>query len=327
MPYDTGTATDVNDLLSKLRVFALAQGWSVDYNAARTDHTGQAVLLNKGGMRCGVFTRTNVSGQGSTTDPAPYMGPALYPGPYNSAQAAHAQTGISRFAYANNLPGPFVAYHLFAGVNRAGESYMHAVVEVTSGSFRHFGFGTINRAGAVTNGSYAYGNRWHWGSGTLNDTTSTQHEYPWDARSSTSNAFNNDSGLFSRGTIIRADGDTVSPRYAILSSTGSNLGAAEARGDGGYANGNQADGLRVGVSALTGRSVLLPLFVSVIRPGGLYSVLGAPPDIRFVDMTNLIPGASFALGADTWRAFPLIRKNGVSGQENSATLGYAYRVA
>lgn len=329
MPYETGTATDVNDLLSKLRVFALLQGWTVDFNGARTDHTGQAVLLNKGGMRCGFFTRTNNSAQSG--DPAPYMGPALYPGPYNSGQAAHAQTGISYFAYANNLPGPFVAYHFFAGNNRAGESYLHAVVEVTAGSFRHFGIGTLNRVGTVTNGSYAYGNRWNWQNGVLNDYTSSLHQVPWDARESSANGFNSDSGLASRGTIIRADGDAISPRYCVLSASGSGLNANSAQG---YAVGIAREQstlnnnlIASAPSALTGRALLLPLFVSIIRPGGLYSPLGAPPDIRAVNMTNITPGAAVTLGPDTWRVFPIMRKNAQAGQESSGVWGYAYRVA
>jgi hypothetical protein len=334
MPYETGTANDVNDLLSKLRVFALAQGWAVDFNGARTDHTGQAVLLNKAGMRCGFFTRTNVSGQGATIDPGPYMGPALYPGPYNSGQAAHAQTGISYFAYANNMPGPFVAYHVFAGANRAGESYLHVVVEVTAGSFRHFGVGTLNRLGVVTNGSYAYGNRWHWNAINASDSiNSTFNQVPWDSTED-ANPFNLDGGLNSRGTIIRADSDSVSPRYCVLFGSSSGLGVNFARGFavppffGRPSPTVNASALAIpAASGLTGRAMLAPLWVAILRPGNLWSPLGSPQDIRAVNMSNITPGAAITLGPDTWRVFPVIRKNGIGSQENSGVNGYAYRVA
>lgn len=320
MAYETASASSVNDLLDKLRVFALAQGWTVDFFGARGAGTAgsQALLLSKSSLCYGFFTDTSVA---TGDDPGSFFGCAQYPGPYNSGQLPTSQTNISAITWANNMVGPFQAYHFFAGVNEAGQSYLHVVVEVQPGSFRHIGIGVINKMGAITTGAYNYGGRWNYQAypNYWINSVNYQHTIPWDSIESNS----------WRGTTIRCDSDSISPKYGYFNQSMSVGTYARVYGGIFYISASEyqfAGGLARGPSTLTGRAVLIPIFGAVHRPGDNYSMLGGPPDIRFVNIRNLLPGELIALGPDSWKVFPILRKNGASGLGNSGEWGYAYRV-
>lgn len=83
----------------------------------------------------------------------------------------------------------------------------------------------------------------------------------------------------------------------------------------------------VGTPFLTGRAILIPLIVSVARASDtLQSIVGSPFDLRAMRLDALQPGEIVTIGADQWRTFPVIRKNGAIGIESSGVYGYAYRV-
>lgn len=312
MSYETSSATDVNDLLGKLRLFLIDDGWTIDFNGARVDTTGNALLVSKGGNCFGFMTQTI---GGSAGDPASFFGAFQYPGPYNGSLAPHLQTNASAISIANNMPGPFQAYHFFSGENAAGVSYVHCVVEATPGSFRHFGVGQINKLGAITTGNYCYAGSWNYGSSYINS-LNDRHSVPWAAlENSQVNAW--------RGTIIRCDGDALSPRYGVFNSR-SDVDGGLRQIRGGY--NSDLSGLMLPPSTLTGRTPLLPIFGSVLRPSAFYSMLGGPADLRFVNLTNLLPGDTLSLGADSWKVFPIRRRNGSAGLESSEYWGYAYKV-
>lgn len=313
MAYETASASGVSDLLSKLRTFAIAQGWNVDFYGTRGTSfaTSQALMLNKGGLYFGFFTEVQA---GTAGDPGNYFGSVHYPGPYATVATDAVQQTSYSATRANNMPGPYEAYHFFSGTNTTGQSYIHVVVEAVSGSFRHLGIGVINKAGAITTGSYVYGCRWNWGSSYLNSISSYQ-AIPWDAVES----YNNTSAW---GTSLRADGDTVSPRYYRISQSAYSNPIAYS----GIFTTYSASGLALSPSTLTGRSILLPIVIQGARPSGYFSNLGGPPDIRFVNIENLLPGAIVTIGSDNWKTFPIIRKSGAIGFENSGVWGYAYRI-
>lgn len=312
MSYETSSATGVNDLLDKLRLFLIDEGWTVDFNGSRTDVTGNAVLVSKGGNCFGFMTDTST---GSGYNPTDFFGAFQYPGPYAGGDGPHEQADASAISYANNMPGPFQAYHFFSGVNAAGVDYVHVVVEATPGSFRHIGVGQINKLGAITNGNYSYGASWHYHPSYINSLNTAQG-VPFDSLE--------DSDLIGwRTTVIRCDGDAISPRYGTFNlRTTVDAGSRQIRG------GFNSDiaGLALDPSSLTGRVTLLPIFGAILRPSSYYSLLGGPADMRFVNMTNLQPGDTIAIGADNWKVFPIRRKNGASGLENSGVWGIAYKV-
>ena len=311
MAYETASASSVNDLIDKLRIFALANGWTVDFNGSSGLGTGIAVLLHKGGVYVGFATNTAT---GTSEDPGPRVLTYYYTGPYSSGSGPLAQAGHSGTTDTNNMPGPFQAYHFFAS-----GTYLHVVVEVAPGSFRHFGVGVLEKAGSVTTGVYAHGSFWNYATVYVSSFLSSFNSMPFDDQ-----AYNN----VAKSTVIRCDSDAISPRHGrVVDSASGSVCGGYRRSSAGTNSAAYVSGLaHFGPSALTGRAPLLPLFCSVFRPSGNLSIIGAPPDLRAVRIDNIAPGELITLGPDDWKVFPAIRKNGVSGQENSNAYGYAYRV-
>jgi hypothetical protein len=62
------------------------------------------------------------------------------------------------------------------------------------------------------------------------------------------------------------------------------------------------------------------------RTSNLGSPLGYPPHLRWVRLDYLSPGDVLTIGSDQWKVFPVIRKDGGTGQVNSGKYGYAYKV-
>lgn len=341
--YETAGASNVNDLLDKFRVFALASGWTVDFSGTRQDTQvntntgtyafpnsdnpnpgvavpGNSLVIHKGDCYAAWHTDTRVVPI-AWANPGPYLLGQVFPGPYSGAVQPQKQAGCTPGNITNKLVGPFQAYHFFSG-----DTYLHAVVEITPGEFRHFGCGLLERAGAVTSGAYVTNTHWNQGTNFISDPANAYHAVPFDALG------DYNTGLGWNATHIRADSDAVSPRNIALNAR---AGTTPDRGGwGGYVAGSNRDGrdalgaglLQVGPSTLTGRSVLVPLIAGVTRPDGFGSVLGTPRDMRAVRIDNLAPGDAVTIGPDTWLVFPCSRKNGVSGQENSRNAGLAYRV-
>lgn len=313
--YETATATDVADLLSKLRTFALANGWTQNYYGARTSGSGNALQINKGGNYVTFKTDT---GSGTANDPGPYFGCYAHD-TYNSGNGTESQANASQVCLNNSMSGPYVAYHFISGTEK-GSEFLHVIVEVSSGIFKHTGTGTIVKIGAITSGQFVYGSRWHYSTAQINAQDSGAHGIPFDCYE----GFSARNGV---GTQLRADADTITWRWleGCYSTSPSGKGMR-----GGFRQINNAAPMMgpsvVSASALTGRNVIFPLFLFADRSGGLISPIGYPPGIRYVNMTYLGGNDILTIGTDQWKCFPVIRKNGASGQVNSGVYGFAYKV-
>lgn len=314
--YETGTATDANDLLSKLRTFATANGWSEDNYGARTSGSGNALQIHKGGFY--VTFRTD-TGSGTANDPGPFMGCYAHD-TYSGGNGTESQAGASAFIMANAMTGPFTAYHFISGTEKGAE-YLYCIVETTAGTFKHFGTGTLVKIGAITNGQFAHAVRWSHQVGFIEVESDNRHAVAFDSRENSANR--NGASL-----NLRADADSVSPRWLDPASTTS--GRTMRGGVRSTTTGTTAQGANImmnqAASALTGRNMLFPCFLYGERTGALFNPLGYPPGVRWVNLTFLEPGAVVTIGADDWKVFPVVRKNGAAGQPSSGIFGYAYKV-
>lgn len=311
MAYETATANNATDLLDKLRTFAIANGWTVTYWSPRvTDPSNQWLILQQAGCIVSYFVE-------------PISGDSAFPGPslhsnlitaFDGSKPETQQPGISSRVTTNYLVGPFQSYHFFAGTGRNGP-YIYVVVETGAGVFKHFGFGIIDKQGEFENGAFLHGSNWDMdyqfnSTNYRGDPDNAYHAYPWD------------SGGQYQGTVVRADRDAVSPAYAVAYSNAGNT-------------------LRVGFRTFIGwtrpfivcsPSVTLGvdpfglLNADVTRPSGQVSAIGAPPDMRTINMTNFDPKEHVTYGGEEWILFPAHRKNGVTGEVNSGIYGYAYKV-
>jgi len=310
MAYQTGTANNPNDLLDKVRVFAIGQGWTVNSWAVRSDGGGAGgwcLALQKGDLHVALYTDlTTPAGD----NPGQYIGGYLFP-TWSSAHGNMAQPNKSHNIATNGLgASAYTAYHLFGGAE-----HVHVVVEINPGTYKHFGFGRLRRLGAYNTGGYVYMSNWHMSSSLRSDFMSVNHAVPFDA-------YPYNTPIYSYSTIVRADSDSISPRYIYCPeshSTQNNMMC-------GIRDGNETlPILQCPASSITGRAVLWPILTSARRISGLFSSIGQPPDMRWVRLDYLNPGDTLTLGTDEWMVFPIIRKNGGVGEVNSGTYGIAYR--
>lgn len=340
MAYETGGANDTADLISKIVTFAQTIGWTyegksplgdsgaepiiVATGGARGSFYGNASILSKNGLVFAFFTSSEA---GVDTDPGSFIGAAILPevpqpnlilepegtrseidSPITSASSLIG-AGNS-IAWTSKMSGPYQAYHFFGDQN-----YIHIVVEVTPGSFRHFGIGQVEKAGAVVDGTYASATRWSFDVNDMGNIFDISNNFPFDAYGT------------SIATMLRADSDSTSPRWVNLNYGSSGQGLGGWRGpQAGYQAGPTSAITRMPPSTLTGRAILTPCLMMVNRPSGRLSMLGSVIDARWMRMDNYAPADIFSIGPDTWKVFPIIRKNGPSGQENSDNYAIAYRV-
>lgn len=319
MPYETGTATGVADLISKIATFAAANGWTIHSNGARTAGAGSggtAVLLSRGAV-FGAFLGNN--GAGGTSDPGPWI--EVYQFESFSAGSTETQPNKSINLFNNWMAGPYVAYHFFTPPAGATNPYLHIVVEVQSGSYRHFGIGQIRRFGNFTNGVYNYVTAWDFGT-FINNSTASSHSGPFDGGGS--NQSRSD-------TRIRVDFGGASPQWGVV---GQSATAPNIRVDAQTRVGATGAGINTslpysicGPSGFTGRTPLTPIMLWAWRDtvSQLRHPIGYPEDIRVLRMDNFQPNDTITIGADTWRVFPFVRRNGTAGQQNSGLSGFAYR--
>lgn len=308
MAYQTGTALNANDLLDKIRVFALSQGWTIHGWAVRSDGGGSGgwcLLLGKADIHFALYADL---GADSTGNPGQKLGGYLYPA-YSGAHGNMAQPNKSANIYGNGLGmSQYVAYHFFAG-----PEHIHVTIEVTTGVYKHFGIGRLRRLGNVNTGAYLYVSNWRSDIGYINNPLTSFHAIPFDS------AYNYG---YSRSTVIMADSDAATPRY--LYATEENIADRLICG---YRNASETlPILNLSASTLTGRATLWPVLVAARRlSSSLYSPIGQPPDLRWVRLDYLNPGEALTLGTDEWMIFPVIRKNGGLGEPNSGVFGIAFK--
>jgi len=167
MSFQTGTATSVADLLtgtSGLAAFATSlgsPGWVQDYVASDRLflHYAVGAIAHYMGFRWDqAGTPANVGIYQATG----FVNSSTLPGNQtnDSGQGAvasdNATLGTGRCAPLVNGSMPF---WFFGSRTSSGSStYVHAVVQVATDTFVHFGFGTLGRIGnAWTGGEYSYG--------------------------------------------------------------------------------------------------------------------------------------------------------------------------
>jgi hypothetical protein len=169
MAYETGNASNIDNLLQALATFASAQGWTISYNGDRTGTgagLGTCVIISKGGTCHTNFRTTNSSNTITTAGQDPY----------NASLTTEQQTNSSSET-TDAMTGPFQAYHFFAG-----NTYFYAVVETQPGIYKHFGCGILEKYGTVSPGHFIYGCDWDYTQNPayINDPFSSNHLWPFE---------------------------------------------------------------------------------------------------------------------------------------------------
>lgn len=327
MAYQTGTATGANDLLDKLRLFAIAQGWTANRWVAAG--SGQELCLSKGSAYFNFRSYQNetvlVNGTSSTlryginmNGSDGYDGGSAWDRQPGYPLRTSSSGGDQGHAYMPFVisQGPFVAYHFFAPDSKT----IYLELEITTGTFLRLGFGTLDlfNSGTPGGGRFFYSTG---GQGGVTDAVSTSswlgtdidngsyalEEVPFRAADYTTT--NTNPGSFVRAAFDSFDNWCGSARVAA------NSYMAQACQGGGVHDRLIRD---LSPNPMNGIGILTPNIVSVNRANEYLHPIGVVPGIRYMDMTNYLPGDEFTIGADTWKVFPWYNKGGRSYQRGIA---------
>jgi len=312
MAYEAGASTGPNDLLDKLRLFAIAQGWTV--NRWTTVGSGRELCVSKGSAYYNMRSYQNetvfsngsnytsrygisINGSDGFASGSAWDRQAGYP--IRTGGAAGSDQCTSHVPFVTST-GPFPAYHLFAPDSKT----VYLEVEVTTGCFLRMGFGTLD----LFNAGSAGGGRFYYATGGSAAVTNSTASSSW-----LGTEIDNSSYALEEVPFRGADYGATSLQI------GSFVRAAFDSFD------NWCSSQRTGTSNVTPQSCQGGgVHDKILRDSspnplnGVGILFGVVPGIRFMDMTNYLPGDEFTLGSDTWKVFPWYQKGGRSFQRGIA---------
>jgi hypothetical protein len=311
--FETGTAAGVNDLLSKLSTFLAGAGWTINKDAA--DGSGRWLSAQKGSDLFLNF-QSNPATTG-TTDPGPWINMRGATGyadtTFTTQPGTQPQTTIC-----NKMTGAFTAYWFFEG-----DDYIHIVVEIEAGRFRHLHGGTLQKSCTFTGGTYVMGTQLSYSVNTASNPASGSNVYPWMTGTSSTTGRNH----------IRADaGDGVQWHSSYQSDTYRQADnwrmTNSATGSEPYRVGLLRRMLEVTPNTVNGLPVLIAPRALLKKANNLYADLGTPKDLRLVKLNNNQPGDILTIGADEWYLFPWTTRRPTVNDtttDGSGYYGLAYR--
>lgn len=318
MSYETGTATNIADLFTKLETFAVANGWTSDYS------TTDRLFLTRSTVSV-AFRWASASPTGfGVYQHLAFVGSGTAPGSHTSDSGQGAVSGTDATIIAGRsvvCPNSSMAYWFFES-----DTYIHCVVETAASRYAHFGFGILTKKGTYTGGEYSYGNRV--GGDTAFDPLAT---FLLDGHA----------GLTSPASVIAFVGvvhieslpnQTASGKWGVtwaggLANTGTDRATvARENLQGGFRGGPNARGFgRYGGATTSGLVPLVPLGIWYDdRSNARWYPLGYMPDVRSVNMKNFVGAQEITIGSDVWLVFPAKYKSSVATQ-NTRNLGMAYK--
>lgn len=330
MAYETGASTGPNDLLDKLRLFAIAQGWTV--NRWTTVGSGRELCLSKGSAYYNMRSYQNetvfsdgsnytsrygisMNGSDGFASGSTWDRQAGYP--IRTIGTAGSDQWTVHMPFVTSF-GPFPAYYLFAPDSKT----IYLEVEVTTGTFQRMGFGTLDLFNPATPG----GGRFFYSTGSSASVTNSTSSSTWLGSDIDNGAYaleevpfrGADYGATTTqvGSAVRAAFDSFD-NWCSSQRTGTAIVTPQSCQGGGVHDKILRDS---SPNPLNGIGILTPNVVSVNRANEYLHPVGVVPGIRYMDMTNYLPGDEFTLGSDTWKVFPWYRKNG-----RSYNRGIAYK--
>jgi len=327
MAYQTGTATGIPDLVSKLFTFLTGLSttpWTQDELDTATNRRGTIHLGN-----LYMSFRWDSS---PTTDLAIYQSLG-----YTAATDPHNQTDDSGNG-ATSVPittgrrvnfqsaGSYTAYHFFAG--EGSNPYIYVVVEVSSGIFRHFGAGNLKKFGTWTGGEFVYGHVWSQSVSNIDNPTVSAHSFLLDTLYSgiTDGATLHAEGLDSQGVNEKwlQFGNRAAPAGTDRAGEDRQVVCGGARG--GFW-GYYLSWIRYSAPNAFKPLVSIPVveFDQNAAPD-TWIWMGEMEDVAIVNMHGFTDGQEITVGGDTWKVFPWVRHRYLQDDaEESWKAGIAYK--
>jgi hypothetical protein len=340
MAYQTGTATDQTDLMSKLNTFAAANGYTTDYyngtnkflalsrsvdnlyvtfawDAINTIAMYQALGFSATYQEQ-PWNQANDSGNGSSTIPS------------------QINRGRQVSIIGN---GPFTKYYFFAYTNPHN---IFVVLEFSPGLYRHFGFGKVAKNSTWTGGAWCAGHLWNWAGSTPFTAYATPghnaHTVLMDGALSQGTTF--------FGTYNDNAGGTLHCEGLPGQAAASKWGTCQDEGEDDLYN-DRAGNPRVRINGGCRKSVAIAQFghflpdlsngfIPIIPHEIFYFdgdngvngwyYLGRMHNIGHITLQGIDPAQELTVGSDTWVAFPTVRKSDVGGtNQESENSGLIYK--
>lgn len=336
MAYVTGSAADLQSLLTAIRDFALAQGWTVDKFVGSATPASNLLFLRKGvcfaTMQGGSNTFNDYTsgsavssndivlrcaiGTGITTALTTFNN---HPGSLVTSQTDTDQTVI------NDMAGPFTSYHMFADAT-VGD-HIHVVIQTAPERWQHFSFGHLDK-GSLTHSGVAYASgvsrawqqRFAGGSVTGNNDYNEVggQPYPFVGPITGNNQIYGHSGgcQFHLPDAL-PNNLTNWPIVQAASSHSLLIGINPSRpvdypsGQSGTTRMRLLDTLIMNPATQWAGNVLLWAMPVLITSAALSQMcyVGDFPNVRALNMEGMTPQQEILLGSDTWKVFPIGRQS------------------
>lgn len=333
MSYETGIATDPDDLLDKLRIFLLAEGWTVNGWTADnyTNYTEPGMLAGNGyrlhvqkaaadgtqmyfnfrscirntplAYCLGDFTPnadgrydgevTGISINGSTG----YSGA----GRWSEEPGACQENNQYISAVATRLPTSGIPAYYFFTIDET----VVVVIEIASNEFQWLVFGQLVKSSAYTGGQFFTGSNYGYAPEKCYF-NAAEPKAPFMAMT-TSVAWAH------TGLYIGADGVTGwrRDRSSISAASTENLYVPfsyEAMTESTWSPSLIGGLLNKTPNADDGNIALFPLYMTISRSSGLHTYVGYPAGLAAFRIDLITPKTELALGSDTWVLFPSHKK-------------------
>lgn len=334
MTYETGTATDLEDLLSKLSTFATTThgGWTEGY----LNTTNGWLELHKGNLSASFkWTKSATPTVISVHQATAFVSAGTAPGKhtadsgngYNDIDTGHSNANLETERCVRDIGnGPYPSYHFFA--DDTDNDYIHAVIEVSTGTYRHFGFGIIDKFGDNwVGGEYAYGH--YQDSVTSALATDVNTQVLLDGLGNTTAerlraaTIRIASGLANQGAAVWG----VSAALASASLLNDTAGNVRRQIHGGFRAGMAARGFGNPVGTFSSGAIPLYSIEAYYKDPNNARVylLGHLPDVRGCNIHNFEPAQEVTIGSDVWLFFPLSIRTTALVTGRSQYAGIAYR--
>lgn len=350
--YVTGSGSSCSDLLGAVKSFAESNGWTTDHYAAGVEWSAHKGIAH---VNFGVFTVNVNAYDGSGTlhvNTETYLRAAVstsfsvttyYGQPGSLSVNNTTTTGFD--VSIGNLTGPFVEWFLFSGDGVSDPDYVHVVVQTGGETYCHFSFGLLDNKGLTHSGcAYIQGHNAVW---FRNQSSLTDFSISFNRPSKQPLGFagsNPGAGFIQGSSTIQGyapDGfpnnaNWPSTMFSHLSSAGKLtrlpllVGADNPQGAFfSPANSLLDPVVMAQASTWSGYTVLwgIPLIVyETISTPNQYCYLGDFPNVRFLEMTGMVPQQELTIGTDVWKVFPVCRQENWATFEgaNPSTGQYAY---
>lgn len=323
MAYETGSATSMEDLVSKLFTFATGLSttpWTQDEldlgNDWGTIHRGSCYVSFRWDTTDDLGIYQSLS-WGASNEP--------HEQPDDAGEGASGAPTTGRRINFESA-GPYTAYHFYAG--EGSTPYIHVVIEVDSGRFRHFGFGNLIKLGTWTGGEYSYGHTWAQSASVIDLPASTSHSVGLEGLQSATSI----SATLHIEDFADQTGDE---KWALFSVSTEPAGTDRAGEDrkcvvGGWRGSFWGRWLAwISYSSPNAYKPFVPIpvvYYDRAAAPDTWRWIGEQPDVAVMNMRAFTAGQEVTIGGDTWMVFPLVRKQYLQvDTEESWMAGMAYK--